>query len=166
MKKLILIASIFCLTTGAFAQEEKEANETGLRKNAFYLELGGNGGNYSVNYDRIVLSGKRTHLSFRGGLSISHFEYRLPIELNILFGKSKNYFELGFGETLDMNTNRAGGGFGFNHAMPFLRIGYRLQKDINEGGFLFRAGFTPTLLEYEGSYVPFPFAGLSFGYAF
>jgi len=51
MKKLLTIIFI-CFTLCSFSQE-KEPNVE-IRKNAFYFELGGNGG-YSVNYDRIVL---------------------------------------------------------------------------------------------------------------
>lgn len=162
--KNILVMIFFCFTLVSFGQEKK--SNSGIRKNAVYFELGGNGGLYSINYDRIVLSGKRTHLSLRGGLSIAHFTYLVPIEINALFGKRNSFFELGMGETLDLNKNRAGGRLSFDHFLPFMRFGYRLQKKINEGGFLLRAGFTPTLILDEGHLHPVPFAGVSLGYAF
>jgi len=162
--KNYLIILFFFLALISFGQEIESKTE--IRKNAFYFELGGNGGFYSVNYDRIVLSGKRTHLSVRGGLSVAHFTYLVPLEINLLFGKRHNFFELGFGETLDANNQRAGGGIGFKHYLPFMRFGYRLQKKVNDGGFLFRAGFTPTFVVDEGRGFPIPFAGVSFGYAF
>lgn len=165
MKTLSIITLLF-LSVISFGQNEKKDFDSKIRKNAVYFELGGNGGLYSINYDRIVISGKRTHLSLRGGLSIAHFSYFVPLEINFLFGKRHNFFELGFGETLDVNNKRAGGGIGFNHYLPFMRIGYRLQKKTNENGLLFRAGLTPTFIVDEGEGYPIPFAGVSIGYAF
>ena len=44
----IIIALLFSSSHMAFAQDDRQA------KNALYLELGGNGALYSINYDRML----------------------------------------------------------------------------------------------------------------
>jgi len=158
--KTTLLSILLCVSCLVFGQDEKPENEHTIRKNSIYLELGGNAFYYSVNYERIILTTNVVHLSLRAGYgtSIEYFgEYSIiPMELNLLFGKKFNFFEIGYGQTLAMENSSYADE---PDRMITFRLGYR---HISGQGLMVRAGIVPILNEYDKIIR----VGLGIGYAF
>lgn len=118
-----------------------------IRKNAVYVEIGGKGILVSVNYDRLLPLTDRSGIIL--GCTIGFLGDFVP-EINYLYGKSKNFIEIGLG-------------YSFPEQLLVPQVGYRYQ---GSKGLLFRIGgmyFASTLPESFGD---FPWVGLSFGYSF
>ena len=132
-----------------------------IKKNSVYVELLGSAPFlYNLTYDRMLLDGDKIRISAAMGFqyinpefdAVFVSEYSLSPQLNLLFGR-KHYLEVGVGAFIRFESDRV--------VYP-LRIGYRLQKE--EGGFFFKAAFTPI-------YAPTtreigPWGGLCLGYTF
>lgn len=139
---ILLFGIITFFLNPAVAQSSMDSIK--ISKNTIYLEAFGNGGIYSINYDRIVFSKKLFKISGRVG--VSYIPYPLsytniffyPTELNFLCGK-KHYGELGIGYTpvFRLYKKNLFKIYDF-YSYTGIRIGYRFQK--NEGGFFVRAG--------------------------
>jgi len=168
MKKIytiLLTLAVFCISHKVNAQQIIDSG-TGRAQNVF-VELGGQGLLFTVNYDT-RFSNKRNGIGGRVGIgylaaSGDHLT-TIPVGINYLLGKGKNFFEVGLGATyigaggndssllFDENTSNVVGTMSFS---------YRLQPI--ESGFSFRAGFTPV---FNGDFfVPY-YAGISLGYTF
>ena len=127
--------------------------------NSVYIEVLGNGGFYSVNYDRLFCN----YFGVRVGASYIHLgdagQYAsFPLMANFFIGKKKHKLEMGAGFTI-MNEAPPGD---FSHPdTKYFRtatLGYRYQSKEN----FFRIGFTPLYTGYE----IIPLGGVSFGFAF
>lgn len=155
-----------------------------------FLELLGNGGLYSVNFDMRTERGKKGGWGFRAGIeylrlsvkdtvnnsAASVFALGIPWGMNYLFGKKNGFFELGFGATyfllklnsqsndlvLDETIGLNSDSIKLNEAIiaGTLNIGYRYVPA--KSGIMFRATFTP--LFAANSFIPY--IGLSIGYKF
>ncbi len=157
--------------------------ETFTAKNAVYLDLGGNSGQYALTYGRIIH--QKGALKVVGSVGFALWADRVdgstvfvpavPLEVSGLLGKGNHHLELGLGLTphlarsLDFNseTLELEDKLVLNTLIP-LRIGYRYQKP--EGGFFFRVGYTPFFKVFAGGredwvFTPI-FAGVSFGKSF
>lgn len=145
--------------------------------NLIFLELGGNGILYSINYDRALAGGftirvgvghlaeganpiatEQTELASLGAVG-------LPVLLNYVRGTGSHRLELGAGATVLYTSARAS--TRYRAATPATitplataLIGYRYVP--RGGGFTYRAGFTP-LISTAGV---LPWGGLSVGYLF
>ncbi len=121
--------------------------------NAVFAELGGTGGAYSLNYDRIIYKFENIKITGRLGYSLLPIDLDLTqtfiIENNYLFGRKKKFLEAGFG----MDYYRASGfkASGYREAylkndkyIYTMRLGYRFQN-MDAEGFFFRAALTPVL---------------------
>lgn len=147
------------------------------KKNALYLEMGGNAYIYSVNYERILYQKNSMKLGARFGISVlpeKNFNHVdpipvLPLEMLAIFGNSNHHVETGIGFTpfltheyydyvgsRDNSNSRLRLG-----AATSLRIGYRYQKP--KGGFIARIGFMP-ILNLDGFLIPW--GGISIGKSF
>jgi hypothetical protein len=116
--------------------------------NSLYVELLGNAGLYSFNYDRLF-----THnIGARVGFSYLHTSediifremtfYLFPVSVNYFVGEGSSKLELGAGMTIISGSFDFIGIQGSGSAViPNLIIGYRYQPE--DGGLLFRIGFTP-----------------------
>jgi hypothetical protein len=137
-------------------------------KNAIYFELLGNGGIYSVNYERRF----GEQLWGRSGASYFPAAYdglaTLPVGLSYLFGKQAKFFELGLGTTLFY---AASDDYLFNFddddskvfsAGITATIGYRFQPP--EKDLFFKAALIPAYVPVSSAFGVS--AGLSFGYSF
>ena len=99
--KLMLILLIFinAFVNYSIAQQEDSTE----RRNALYLELGGNAPVISLNYERIISN----HFSISAGLGFDIIDFKqenqfiptLPINVNYYYKIKKNQFEIGFGIT-------------------------------------------------------------------
>lgn len=155
MKKALL-ALIFLITCSySYSQEDR-------LKNAFYVEIVGNGGLYSLNYEYQSLNKTVARI----GISLLPEAVAVPITFGKLIGKSKDMLELGVGITyLRYSDDGIDPG---NVAFLGGVIGYRYEKPDSK--FLFRIGFTPLINIYEEedddvqSFIPL--GGISFGLRF
>ena len=134
-------------------------------ENVFYVEALGNAGGYSLNYEQSLGSS----LWARAGLSyVSGAGDRLltvPIGLSKLFGKERDFFELGLvlspayaEDDFIFNSENEGKEFGI---LISPTIGYRYQsiEDV-----FFKIAFTPLFTTFETTF--FPWGGISVGYSF
>jgi hypothetical protein len=148
----------------------KNFAQTETAKNSIYLELLGNGGLYSINYDRMFSEnvGARVGLSYLSEFDIIFAKiedlFIAPVTINYLVGERNSKLELGAGIVFISVKNSDI--FGFTKAEHNSAIrgtatfGYRYQP--KDGGFVFRAGFTPVF----GSQGFYPSGGISFGFCF
>jgi hypothetical protein len=153
-----------------------------------FLEILGNAGLYSFNFDMRTERNRRDGWGFRVGWERLNVEgtsttgadsgslkfTAIPFGVNYLFGKKKGFFELGAGATyffLKLKGSTTTGNsvenyerFGFNIKSNSLagtfNIGYRHVPYKN--GFTYRFCLTPLVI--EGNILPF--MGMSFGYKF
>ena len=173
----LLTAFLLLAVTASFAQSPLHP----IRRNTFFLELGGNAMFYSLNYDRILLSRDKWKLSGRVGalyLPLFQVSNRLmvgaPLEVSYLRGRGKHFLEIGVGGTVTYDTYPLSDTHIRDLAvMGVFRVGYRHQKP--EGGLFYKVGFTPLAgrvynLESRGRRGPssepfaYPVIGLAAGY--
>lgn len=163
-----LAAALLAAPRGAAAQDTRPIPAP----NAFYVEAGGNGLLYSVNYDRLVLP----NAGFRVGIGVLPFFPAMgftddnvtltavPVLANVLFGKGAGRLEVGAGATFtSASVEWSTFGEGEESAstiIPNGTIGYRYQRP--EGGTVFRAGAIPLYIAEEW----WLSVGVSFGRAF
>ncbi len=173
MKKnymLLLMLSILCIFQKVHAQQTIDSG-TGRAQNVF-VELGGQGLLFTANYDT-RFSNKRNGIGGRAGIGYLAVDgdhlTTVPIGLNYLLGKGKNFFEIGLGATL-VSLGSNNGDFFFSNdngnnsestVIGTMSFSYRLQPI--DSGFSLRAGLTP-IFNADG-FIPY-YAGLSLGYTF
>jgi hypothetical protein len=175
MRVTRLFSLIALLASPCLAQ----ADATPAARNGVYLELLGNGGLYSVNYERMFndhLTGRIGYSAwnspalFFGGSGPDRY-HTLPVTVSYLLGGGERKLELGGGVTLGRGTEDRFSDEKRNFSFTTLTgiIGYRSHPP--GGGYLFRAGVTPfySLDNGEDAYPDpgFTFSvGVSFGYRF
>ncbi|SDG31083.1 hypothetical protein SAMN05421827_10589 [Pedobacter terrae] len=150
--KPILTALLFLFSLKAIAQDST-LTQPHLKKNSIYAELLGNGGVYSVNYDRIFQVSNQIKIVPRVGFSTLEDVLIFPLEVNLLLSKSntsKNFFETGIGLTILKPLNGFSGqlltinGYDYNfdnkavNTPVMIRAGFRHQKPT--GGLMYRTG--------------------------
>lgn len=152
---------------------------TRVARNAVYLELLGNGGLYSVNYERILNDTLALRVGFATWNSPAIFYdgtppdrfTTVPVTMSYLLGSGERKIELGGGVTFGRATrdrfSNEKKDFSFSNLTGI--IGYRSQPPGR--GYLFRAGVTPFYSFDQGDDAyPDPgftlSAGVSFGYRF
>lgn len=159
VKRLTLIVSFFCFTVFLNAQDS-------IRVNTF-LEVGGNGGIASVNFDKPVIIFKKSFISLRAGFGFSReimgdLETQnfvmIPTMIHYCIGKSPHYLETGFGLALGISAHSGI----ISRITP--TIGYRFQKSEVSGMF-FRINYTPLLPSGFGDKFK-QWMGISIGYTF
>ncbi len=183
-KTSLSIALLFCTSFFLFSQEKDSLitevmittpikSETfepnTFKRNAVFLELGGNAFLYSLNYERLNKISENIKLSYGTGLEFIRMELPhhtgisrskksnlliITPAINFLFGKNKYYFEIGTSTALlyHLPVNQT------------FRLGYRYQGDK----VIFRIGFTP-IFEFpsDGKFdYEYFWAGVSFGHTF
>lgn len=158
--------TVFTLSVLALALSQEAAAQ---REDALYFELAGNGGVFSVNYDRAIVGRFRARLGasyFPGFISAPRALW-FPVTLNYVLGNGTHHLEMGAGPIVrylvdqDCCTDR-----GFAASFYTGTVAYRYES---AGGFLFRIGLTPLLSFPEGNRDRAewtPSGGISVGYAF
>lgn len=151
--KKILLSFIIGSTIFSTAFGQQITDTSNISKNTIYFEALGNGGIYSVNYDRILFTKKLFKIS--GGIGISYFPpsirynhiFTYPVEITFLYGR-KNHLEVGIGYTPVFNLYNEDIFKVYDiYSYPVLRIGYRFQK-LN-GGFFFKTGLLLYFLDTD-----------------
>lgn len=164
-KSLILLIFFISMFKGCFSQELPET------KNAFYFELFGNGGFYSINYERNIHRNIYCRIGFATFKTFDLFDrsdpgriFTVPLIVSYLSGYKNHHFEIGGGLLLGNKNDGLESG-------PICDItgflGYRYQSLINKG-FLLRIGLAP-FVSLNGTNYPdryFISPGLSIGYHF
>ena len=159
MRKLILIIHfIFISKLNLLAQDDYALKpprdyEKKPARNSGYIELGGNAGFYSLNFERIYFYKEKIKLSARFGFSPQihgyYFEQVYVLENNFIFLKNPHHIEIGIGETLQRRYNEKcdikDEYFWENLWWSIARIGYRYQKQ--DDGFFCKIGITPIALQ-------------------
>jgi hypothetical protein len=144
LKRNLLMFLFLLLVCGeTFSQK---ATENLFRKNTFYLELGGKGPFYSVNYERIFHQRVKVNYSICIGFSIVPDGISLPLGLAAITGKKKHHAEFSLGATPFIQHYKsflAKNDLSDKVIYIALGIGYRYQKP--EGGIYFTFGVTPLL---------------------
>jgi hypothetical protein len=162
-----LILSITLMFISFFTFNQNLIAQT--KPNSIYFEALGNGGLYSVNYDRLFTDnfGIRAGIMYLSKVDIIFAAAEdlliFPATLNFFVGE-KHKLELGAGLVFASVSNTSSFGFksdsGGSNIVGTATIGYRYQKP--DGGFLFRIGFTP--LFGSGGFEPW--GGISLGFSF
>ena len=144
---LTLAALLLATATPAAAQVRA--------RNSVYAELLGNGGLYSINYDRRLGGGGASirvgaaSFQAQGGFLVSvpderHRFLLAPVLLNVLTGAGTHHLELGGGVIVgseQVTRARSGQSERFTLLSATGTLGYRRQPA--DGGFVFRIGLTP-----------------------
>lgn len=153
IKIILLLVFIFTSASSSTAQTQKSNN--------IFLEIFGNAGAYSINYDRIIWN----NISARGGMMLLPSDSKLitsvPLLMNYRFFIGNNYLEAGLGATFflsSLNFGRLGEKTAEGKIFTGV-ISYCLQT---ESGINARISFTPFF--YNQEFIPF--GGFSFGYSF
>lgn len=174
MKQLFFaLVAVLCCALPATAQTESFGDR---HNKAVFLELGGSGLIYSLNYDMRLNRGRQDGMGFRvgigglggsassGGDNVSAGFVAIPLTFNYLLGERRHALELGAGATI--LTGRAEGSvegefFEGRGTAPLAHanIGYRFQSLGN--GFTGRVTYTPFIGQGIGHWV-----GVSFGVNF
>lgn len=160
-KLLSLLLGLFCAIS-AFSQTDTSTVPTDRfvmqKKSALYVELLGNSATiFSINYDRILKEFKDAYLNMSIGFGNSFGlnekkGFNVPFSINYTIGKNTNHhFEIGLGGGINyLKDDKA------TRMLLNGRVGYKYQRP--QGGFFFRAAFTPiTPLFYFNSpegYIP------------
>ena len=143
------------------------SSENGKRAQNVFVELGGQGLLFTANYDS-RFSKRRDGLGGRAGIGYISIggdnASTVPLSLNYLLGKGRQFFEIDLGATL-LATSGNDNSFLFNennsNIIGTMSFSYRLQPI--DRGFSFRAGLTPIF--NKNFFIPY-YAGLSLGYSF
>ena len=178
--------AIICLGFSLFALIAKAQNEYAVKpprdydkkpaKVAGFIELGGNGGLYSLNLDRIYYYKEKLKISGRIGFAPHfngiYFEQIYVLENNFILFKNPHHLELGLGASIQRRYNERPNELDnyFWETLVFGtgRVGYRYQKQ--DDGFFLRAALTPVVtsndaLGFHPGYFQF-WAGVSVGVSF
>ncbi len=145
-------------------------------KFATFIELGGNGGLYSLNIDRIYYYKEQLKLSARLGFAPMfngiYIEQAYIAEQNFILFKNPHHLEVGLGATLERlyneKPNQPNQYFWENLVFGVTRCGYRYQKQ--DDGFFLRTAITPIIMSHDAlgshpNYFRF-WAGVSVGVSF
>lgn len=161
---LLPILAMALFANGSLAQQGPTS------PNSIYLELGGNGLIYSLNYDRLVTES----MGVRAGIGYLQLNAKagsgtdkasvttIPIMVHYLLGSRSSKLELGAGVCIisaaaDISKT---GGVEESATLGTATFGYRYQRA--DEGMTFRAGVTP----FFGSIGFQLWFGLGFGYGF
>ena len=161
--------SAFSLSTRPAAAQDARPVTAG---NAVYVELLGNGLLWSISYDRLLTPNVSARVGggFTSATDADGDNLTLaivPVTASYLWGSGNGRLETGLGVSLasasvslnftDEEVSTEGSD---RTLLGTATVGYRYQRP--DGGFVFRAGFTPVFSTDDF----LPWFGVSFGYAF
>jgi len=163
---------LFIIHQSLAAQENYVANKL------FYTELGGAGVIMSANFDGRFIAQSRLGLGYRigAGFGVGRFDrgddygvrrtyYTIPVGLNYVLGKPNKSSTFEVGGTVTYLTRKVSlynyDVYKLGNFIGMLSFMYRMMPV--DGGFTFRAGFTPIIGTAGDLY---PMVAVGFGYAF
>lgn len=162
-----------------FIPDLKAQKETEIftSRHSAYLEVGGNGGLFSLNYENIFWQKGKLKTAARLGLSPLflfdlnsklHFVPFVPTEVVGFLGRKNHHFEFGAGYTpfwrpvsKDKFSSQVDA-FQYGYFLPF-RLGYRFQRP-EKGDYFYRIGYTPAFISLKDKFLFEPlYGGISIG---
>ena len=181
-KQIFVTSTVFLFCTVLTAQKTNSENEKISGQTSFFAEGGGPGIAFSANFDRRF---NQTHLGWggRAGLGfVSGYEdyydpvsgnytyngeksaITVPVQVNYIFGKSSSphSFEVGGGITYVSTKLDIMNFYDEKRSNLFGTFSFMYRRQPLNGGFSWRAGFTPLVAK---SYIQ-PFGAVSIGYNF
>ena len=168
-RRYFLIAILTLYVSKGFSQTQAEPNNDPIKHTAF-VELGGSGLLYSLNYERIFQKeGQKTKIARVGFSYFGDFDtsstVTVPVTFSFLFCESPNFLELGAGPTILHSFEGDITGIA-----ALAVIGYRHQH-LNRGGIFYRFTLTPFIGEYSSDkdnwrWIPLFWGGASIGWGF
>jgi hypothetical protein len=175
MKKsrIFILSLILIAISSNFILAQDTSASAPSPRNIAFLELGGSGGLYSINYERVLISKNKFSLNGRIGLAenffgLSYEEFFVPLAVVTILGKRKLKWELGGGSVLffNLHTYTLQEQKDGNFVDPFAVLGNiiaggRLSLKRN---WLTRISFTPFYNFHKHRI--YPWAGASIGRAF
>ncbi len=159
----LIILLVFTIST-TLSGQKKASNASNTyegTKNAFFIELLGNGLIFSANYDVRIANkfGLRAGIGYVGSTEGDGGVLTVPVMGNFLLGKNGRYFEVGAGLTYLSGSIGLFENDEFSSLVGTLSFMYRRQPE--EGGFMWKIGLTPFLA--EGIFIPY-WGGVGIGY--
>jgi hypothetical protein len=132
---VLILALLFCF---------RLANAQELPTQSFYVELGGAGLPYSMNYDFRFDKSQMDSWGMRVGIGgwiltgehSSESLVTIPVQINKLLGKDKHYFEVGGGATW----------LRFRESYEYFNGTRMTTSTQDEYNFILNTGSTPTLM--------------------
>jgi len=144
MYKIFLLSAFLLLTyASAFTADTTLLYK---KKNSLFIEVGGKGPYYSLNYGKIFKEGRNFTYSWRAGFSILSHDLSLPIAITAFTKGLQHHLELSFGLTpylKDYKTFLHKNDLSDKQFYITPGIGYRYQKAANN--FFISAGFDPNI---------------------
>lgn len=142
IKNILLLSFLFIFS-------KSSAADTTLlfkKKNSFFIEAGGKGPYYSVNYGRILKYSKKIIYNWRAGFSLLSHDVSVPLAISAFTNGVQHHLEFSIGVTFYLKDYKT-----FLHKTDLSDkklyitpgIGYRFQK-IN-GNFFLTAGIDPLI---------------------
>ncbi len=160
---VLFIMFVISLSTTLSGQKKASIGSATFEgaKNAFYVELLGNGLLFSANYDVRIANkfGIRAGIGYVGSTEGEGGILTIPVMGNFLLGNNGRYFEVGAGITYVSGDSDLFNDDGFSSVLGTLSFMYRRQPV--DGGFMWKIGLTPFLA--EGIFVPY-WGGVGIGY--
>lgn len=187
-KKTILIVVFSVLNFVVAFSLEKDTSTILYNKNIFFVELAGNGGVYSINYERIFHKKQNWIISSKIGLSYypqNHNATYLPLSLQFYYG-NKSKLEFGIGYTAIFRWDKIkeeGSIFNYDkskytlngkknyiqgHDEPYgdwVYLNLGLHQEISRKYFL-KFEFSPWISKSKTSIVLIPWGKIAFGKTF
>lgn len=153
---LFLVVSIqICAQEKDYVLKPPRDYDKNPAKNAAFIELGGNAGLYSLNFDRIYFYKEKLKVSARAGFAPIFvgrlIEQRYVLENNFILFPNQHHLEIGVGATMHRSFNQhpidSTNYFWENIWYSVLRCGYRYQK--KDDGFFLRLAVTPVFFRKD-----------------
>ena len=151
--KVTLCMLILMVAGTARAQEPKYVEPSGM--NNWFIELGGTGLFYSLNYEKILYKSTKWGWTGRVGFAYNPKDYTLlnkielekgtfitPFTTSVLYGQRKEKLELGAGFTMVSR------GISDRDVIPTFILGFRVVE-VNK--VFFRVAYTPVI--QDGKYI-------------
>jgi hypothetical protein len=167
MKKIILLSKILLGWLILFqCSADAQTSTANFKQNHLYLELGGNGLIYSINYERLLSE----NFTLRGGFGITPgiifvegTFIHIPVTASYLIGSKTSKLELGLGATYFAGEDTELFGLDAGDQSLIILTGIVGYRYTSPSGFVLRVLFTPLYNSEEDSYF-YPSFGLSFGF--
>lgn len=138
---LLLFVPLLFICSNAFASDTTLIYK---KRNSVFIEAGGKGPNYSVNYSRIFKQGRKLIYSWRAGFSVLSNDLSLPIAITAFTPGLQHHLEFSIGITpylKDYKTFLKKNDLSDKQIYITPGLGYRYQK-IN-GDFFLSVGVDP-----------------------
>jgi hypothetical protein len=182
MRKLLIGIVALVATVSAYTQDNNNSGNKYEGQSSFFAEGGGPGIMFSANFDR-RFKASQLGLGARAGLGFvtayddyydpvtGYYVYgdqksavTIPVQLNYIFGKnnSPHTFEVGAGATYVTKKLSIMNFYDDKRTQFFGTFAFMYRRQPRNGGFSWRAGFTPLI----GDGLIQPFGGVSVGYSF